>query len=352
MVKHGNEVKILTDGTTNTDANREIGGVPVFRIDRKFILGSKQLQQYLNYDFDVINWHGSDVWSTYYAWRLDKKVKNKIIWTLHSGILSLNDLKNLSLKEYIYLYKFWNNIFNAIISRFCARKWISIPIIRGVITLSKRTAIKLTEYGIDANKITPIPSGVDIELFRPDFNFSYKNFCILYFGPFSPLRGVDTLLSSFKLVKKRMPSAKLIILERKFKKDGSSEFFRKDGVNVVAGILDLKELITYLNRASIIVLPFKFWPQVECPLTVLEAMAMGKPVITTPIGAIPEIIENWKNGVIVPPNNPKELAMTILELLNNPDECKRIGKNARIYIERFHDWDKITMDTLNVLSKA
>ena len=351
----GIHVKIVSDKFDGAREDNEILGVPVRRVEKKGLLFDiESLSQAISQeDADVVNWHCSDVWSSVYFWRLRNKVNSKIVWTLHSGILSVDDLKNLNAFDYLQLSGFWNNIFNAIIPKFFVKKWVSVPSLCHVITLSKRTAQRLKDYGLNKENVTPIPSGVDVNLFNPSGNTA-EDFTILYFGPLSSFRGVDVLLSAFKLVGKSLSSARLILLARE--SNSKNFWLRKTeklaNAEVITGILGQRELIRHLNSASVVVLPFKFWPQVECPLTVLEAMAMEKAVVTTPIGAIPEIVRNWKNGVLIPSKNSKELAEVVVKLLNDPSQRKEIGRNARAYVERFHDWNKIVKDTLDVLSSS
>jgi len=347
-------VKIISDELNEAQGN-EILGVPIQRVEKKgLFFDIKSLSQAINQeDADVVNWHCSDVWSSVYFWRLRKKINANIVWTLHSGILSIDDLKNLNASDYLHLYKFWNNILNAIAPKFFVTKWVSVPLLHHVITLSKRTAQRLKDYGLNDEDVTPIPSGVDVNLFKPSDN-TMENFTILYFGPLSLFRGVDVLLSAFKLVRRSLPSARLILLARGC--NSKSFWFKKAenlaNVEIVTGMLDQNELMGHLSRASVVVLPFKFWPQVECPLTVLEAMAMEKAVVTTSIGAIPEIVRNWENGILIPSKNSKELAEVVVKLLNDPSQREEIGRNARAYVERFHAWNKIVKDSLKVLSSS
>jgi glycosyltransferase involved in cell wall biosynthesis len=353
-MKRGNDVQILTDRTRGLPSEEEIDGVLIRRIRKGRFLFSREefLESLSSRDADVINWHGSDAWSAVQFWRLRGSLRKNIVWTLHSGIPSMEDLKNLDTLDYFQLYEFWNNIFNAIIPKHFVKRWIKVPFLRHIITLSKRTARKLKNYGVNEGDVTPIPSGVDVRVFKPSVN-TVENPIVLYFGPLSSFRGVDTLISAFKLVKKRVPSAKLVFLARD---SGDRSFWFKKAkdladAEVVAGILSQEALVEYLRHAAVVVLPFKFWPQVECPLTVLEAMAVGKALVTTSIGAIPEIVRGWKNGVLVPPGDSKELADAVVRLLNDSIERERLGRNARVYVERFHDWDMIVNQTLSVLSK-
>ena len=66
----------------------------------------------------------------------------------------------------------------------------------------------------------------------------------------------------------------------------------------------------------------------------LEAMACGTPVLATPVGSIPDIIKDSKNGFIMESNSPKCIADNIVRVLNNPN-LDELSNNERIYITQF-----------------
>jgi glycosyltransferase involved in cell wall biosynthesis len=373
MIKYGHQVKILTNHEGKKSISKEeINDVPIHRIKKgKFLFDSDDLLKHLNdYQVDVINWHGSDVWSIIHLWRIRRKLKNNVVWTLHSGPLSIHDFKNLKFTELFTLHKFWNNILNALFPSWIVKEWINLPEIKQVITLSQRLKEYFIKNGIkNESKVKVIRSGVDIEKFNPlnqkmmtleNELFETNNNddkIILYFGPLSTFRGVDTLLATIPKITKKIPSARLILLARGFlstREERKLEKMAKNikSVQVIKGILKYETLVSYLGLANVVVLPFKFWPQVECPLTLLEAMAMEKPVITTKVGAIPEIIVNNENGILVPPKKHEVLAEAIVELLNDKELALKIGENARKYVVRFHSWDVIVKETLETFTDA
>ena len=61
----------------------------------------------------------------------------------------------------------------------------------------------------------------------------------------------------------------------------------------------------------------------------MEAMASSMPVITTPIGGIPELVENGFSGLFVPYGDVKLLAQTLIDLAQNPELRRKLGENAR-----------------------
>lgn len=72
------------------------------------------------------------------------------------------------------------------------------------------------------------------------------------------------------------------------------------------------------------------------PMTMLEAFSYGKPVITTPVGSIPEILKHNYNGLLFEPGNMPDLKKLITEVINNPHQRKEMGKNAFQKIAEFY----------------
>ena len=67
----------------------------------------------------------------------------------------------------------------------------------------------------------------------------------------------------------------------------------------------------------------------NCPLTILEAMACGIPVVASKVGGIPELIEEDKNGILVEPKNSEELTIALKKLLENSSLREEMGKAGR-----------------------
>lgn len=96
---------------------------------------------------------------------------------------------------------------------------------------------------------------------------------------------------------------------------------------------DLKknELIPFIQRSIFTVVP-SVWPD-NSPMTVLESMACGKPVIGSDLGGISEQITP-ECGLLVPPNNPSALAEAIDSLLSTPQKIVEMGKRGRQRVEQ------------------
>ena len=76
------------------------------------------------------------------------------------------------------------------------------------------------------------------------------------------------------------------------------------------------------------------------PVSVIEAMALGLPVISTNVGGMPYLIAHNKTGILVPPNNVDVFVKAIIQLLSNPEKTESLSENAREAMEQF-DWEFI-----------
>ena len=84
------------------------------------------------------------------------------------------------------------------------------------------------------------------------------------------------------------------------------------------------------------------------PVSVIEAMALGLPVVSTNVGGMPYLISDKKDGLLVNKNDANEMANAINYLIDNQDFAKQIGVNARNTIEQF-DWEQVKKLWFNVL---
>ncbi|GAI40996.1 unnamed protein product, partial [marine sediment metagenome] len=98
------------------------------------------------------------------------------------------------------------------------------------------------------------------------------------------------------------------------------------------------ELPEYYAACDIFVLPSLYE---HFGLVFAEAMACGKPIISTKVGAAPEVIGDGKAGLIVPPADPNALAWAISRLTTDKGLRKQMGEKGRHKVEKEYDWDLI-----------
>ncbi|MDQ6626441.1 MAG: glycosyltransferase, partial [Verrucomicrobiota bacterium] len=105
----------------------------------------------------------------------------------------------------------------------------------------------------------------------------------------------------------------------------------------ISGALDHAEALTLLGATDVLVCASR---DEAMPVTILEAMCLGKTILSTRVGGVPEYIESGENGVLVKPEEPADLAAAIERLILHRDEVRRLGKNARMTFEREFGMDR------------
>jgi glycosyltransferase involved in cell wall biosynthesis len=233
-----------------------------------------------------------------------------------------------------------------------------------IIAVSDFTRRELLKYyNIKENKIRVIHNGVDITKFSPPTNkrevkqelgFNEKDVNILSVGRLYARKGLFTLLESMSIVAKKFSNAKLIISGKGQSNEMKKlvNYAKKLGVRdkiIFTGYFPDAKLPKLYQAADI----FAFSTFYEnLPFAVLEALSSRLPVVTTKVGGIPEMIDDGKNGFLVPPANSADLAKKILCLIENPSVASEMAYRARKTVEEKFDWKLIVKKVLRVYQET
>ncbi len=185
------------------------------------------------------------------------------------------------------------------------------------------------DFGLQEEKIITVYSGANLKV--EDFDKNYDCKTILFVGKNFERKGGRTLLEAFRIAKKKIKDAKLIII-------GSNLNISEEGIEVKGLITDKNELADYFKQASLFVLPSLFEP---FGIVFAEAFAYKNPCIGSNICAMPEIIEDGKGGFLVPPNDYKILADRIITLLEDENLSKKMGDYGFEKVKNIFNWDTV-----------
>jgi glycosyltransferase involved in cell wall biosynthesis len=103
----------------------------------------------------------------------------------------------------------------------------------------------------------------------------------------------------------------------------------------VLGALPQAEVAGHLRTAAAAVLPALWWE--NCPMAVLEAAALGVPVVASDVGGIPELVDDGRTGLLVPPGDAAALAAALIRLVQDPATAARLGAAAWARVRERHD---------------
>ncbi len=201
------------------------------------------------------------------------------------------------------------------------------------------TSRKLYRYYaglVSRKKISLVPIGVDTARFRPGLGMSKKRVLIFSAGVVHAKKGFEYLIRALPEVNARLDcDVELVIAGYGPQENYLQQLARGLGVRVkFLGFISRDSMIKHYRACSLFCLPSLNEP---FGMVVLEAMACGKPVVATNAGGIPEIVAHGRNGLLVPPRNPKALAEAIAGLLSDGGKLARFGRSSRKMAERY-DW--------------
>lgn len=198
----------------------------------------------------------------------------------------------------------------------------------------ENTKFSILRNGIDTKIINKKPTNEEKQEILDKYNINENNKILIYTGRVVDGKGVKELVSSLKKVK--YENYKLLLLGSSINALNVKSVYEEEVINIVSdikdkviftGFINYDELYKYYGIADIAVLPSIM--DDSAPLTIVESLSCGLPVITTDSGGIPEYA-NDKCAIILKRDHHiiNNLAKSIDELLNDDEKCERMGKEG------------------------
>jgi glycosyltransferase involved in cell wall biosynthesis len=198
----------------------------------------------------------------------------------------------------------------------------------------------ISRYRRRAETITLICPGVSEKYFSAFEGRVYNQANFLVFsGTWLERKGVDLLAEAFTRIKRSFINIKLVVLGSGVDSQQILAHFptvlKKEVICIPRATEE--ETISWLKKADAYVLPSLFE---GTPLTLLEAMAAGLPVITTSCCGMKDVVKERVNGMLVPPDDLASLISTLEEVLGNPVLRHRLGQAANTEMRRGYLWSQ------------
>ena len=299
------------------------------------------------------------------VWKLGLNFKYNLI-----GVIKLISLIKHRKYNIVHVHLFPSNLFAALASLFLSKdiKWIfsehnvynrrrSFKIFKildtfiysryyKIICVSKQVEIALLEWLPKYKKKTiVISNAVAVDDLS---NWStIKKYDILFVGRLTKAKGVDVLLKAIGMLKEKYhKEIKAAIVGEGYLKGELKKLVIKLGIDKEVEFLGVrKDIARIMKSAKIFVLPSR-WEGL--PLTILEAMSNRMSIIATKVGGIPEVIENGKEGILVPPEDLEALARAVIKLFEDRKLRVKLGINAYKKVKEKYSIEVYTKNILDL----
>lgn len=194
-----------------------------------------------------------------------------------------------------------------------------------------------------------IPNTIDIEHFNFNQNRSFEQINLFWLRSFSDIYNPTMAILVLEELKNRGYVTSLVMIGPD--NDGSmqrtKDLAKVKNVDVnFTGKLDKEEIITLSRSCNVFINTTNFD---NTPISVMEAMALGLPIVSTNVGGIPYLIESGKEGLLVKPNDVQEMVDAILHLRENQELTNSLILDARKKVEQF-DWKVVKLKWQELLS--
>lgn len=216
-----------------------------------------------------------------------------------------------------------------------------------VVTTGVTTDVVRERTSIEPTVVNP---GVDTTKFTPNgTQKDTKGPTVLWVGRFVPAKNLKLLVNAFVELKREYPEAKLWLVGEGGRRKKIEAYVREKGVEddtTFFGYIPNEDLPQFYRGSDVFVLSSK---TENHPISLMEAMSCGRPVVAPEIGWIPKMVDDGVDGLTVSPGEPKSLSSALIEGLENGE---LLGDNARQKAAREFSWDTRAGNLLSIFRQV
>lgn len=223
-----------------------------------------------------------------------------------------------------------------------------------IIAVSKHMAEQLKNLGCYENKIYHLCCGIDTTIFIPNPQ-KKENFIFISCGRFVDKKAPYLTIKAFDLLLRKTPNAKLIMIGDGELLQSCKELVQELNISnsvEFKGILNQQEIAELFANVYAFVQHSITTPQNDSegtPLTILEAMSAGLPIISTKHGGINDVVQDGETGFLVSEQDIEGMANNMYNLILNPALAKTMGEKASVYVSQNYTLELYTQKLFEIL---
>jgi glycosyltransferase involved in cell wall biosynthesis len=226
-----------------------------------------------------------------------------------------------------------------------AARWasqLSLPRYDAVVAVSDAVRTSIARHARPmTTPVRVLPNGIDIDGLRREVAAGVADPGLLPVGArygtvghLTPAKGIDVLLRAAAEVSASSPPSTCVVVGKGPDRSRLVDLSREVGSDCVLFLGQRMDARSVIAGLDVFVLPSRLDAM---PLVLLEAMALGRPIVAAAVGGVPEIITDEVTGLLVPPDDPSALAAAIQRLLADAPLARRLGEAARADVETRFD---------------
>jgi glycosyltransferase involved in cell wall biosynthesis len=352
LQRSGHDVCLVSDGYPRLSRRSNLADLPMVRfakLQNSPWHGSLSLSHALaDLRPEIVLWHLG--LTSFLRPGILKQIKIPVMGVFTSPIYQPRELLRLGLPRLMQGHRLSAiHLLGLLVPEILLRRPLEQGQIDQVVVECKTTRDRLIQRGVPEDYVHIIRPDIDPAWFetemlpaertrsRGEMGFPTGAFVVGYFGPPTSLRGLPNLIKAIAMAQEKDPRIRLLVLSRRRDSELCAEYravgrlMKRLGVerwaHTVTGFLPLRQLVRTIAVCDVVALPFDLVPS-DVPLSVLEAMALGIPVITTQVACVPELLAEGA-GLCVPPCSVSMLAEAICTLAANARLRDKAGNKAR-----------------------
>ncbi len=229
--------------------------------------------------------------------------------------------------------------------RLALRRWVTHIIAVGHSVVENfRSLVGTKEIKVIWNAVPPMPIFSDEQKasLRQSLVGDNQGPILICIGRLSEAKGHKDLLLAFRQINEQFPETRLLIVGDGNLRSDVEALVQQSGLQHAIMMLGIRQDVPALLAISDLLVSASHWEGL--PVSILEAMASGVPIVATDVGDIPYVVVEG-TGLVVPAHQPTVLADAVCQLLQDPERMKAYGEQAKNHIDQ-HYTTEVWVDTL------
>jgi phosphatidyl-myo-inositol dimannoside synthase len=353
LVRRGHQVSLVSVESPGASGTDSLDGITVLRLDKKELFSGRSFKE-LAGTAEVIVWSASPLTALYYS-KL-KQLERPLLLLYTGPFYTVREIVRAQ-RSRVPFRQLATHYQHALAPLRLTACLIKARFVKAAVVLSRKNARILGIHGCRDDKVTVIPPGYDGRRrgdlldrspaeARERLSLPKGVRILTYLGSLYQMRGVKVLLDAFAEASRRIPDLLLLMLARTEDRteidalaNRAAKLWITDRTLIIPGFLEKDQVFNYLAASDAVALPFILVPS-DMPLGALEAMALGKPVITTEVDGMPEMVA--QRGLVVPPGDAPALAQAMCTLSRDKQLYDLLKGSCATYMSHYPTWEEIT----------